>query len=156
MREASVQRPPGRWLFEQPHVILDTRSPKEYEKGHITGAVSFPLFENDERAVIGTLYKQRGKDAAVEQGLEFVGPKMAEFGREAKERHAAQAAVACRGTSPRVPTAIRCREVIKLTLGEQAKSHAGSPLKTAAEPLDVDQIDTDTDHDARPSAPATQ
>ncbi len=91
MREASVQRPPGRWLFEQPHVILDTRSPKEYEKGHITGAVSFPLFENDERAVIGTLYKQRGKDAAVEQGLEFVGPKMAEFVREAKERHAAQA-----------------------------------------------------------------
>lgn len=91
MREASVQRPPGRWLFEQPHVILDTRSPKEYEKGHITGAASFPLFDNDERAVIGTLYKQRGKDAAVEQGLEFVGPKMAEFVREAKERYAAQA-----------------------------------------------------------------
>ena len=91
MREASVQRPPGRWLFEQPHIILDTRSPKEYEKGHITGAVSFPLFDNDERAVIGTLYKQRGKDAAVEQGLEIVGPKMAEFVREAKERHVAQA-----------------------------------------------------------------
>ena len=90
MREASVQRPPGRWLFEQPHVILDTRSPKEYEKGHITGAVSFPLFDNDERAVIGTLYKHRGKDAAVERGLEFVGPKMAEFVREAKERYAAQ------------------------------------------------------------------
>ncbi len=91
MREASVQRPPGRWLFEQPHVILDTRSPKEFDKGHITGALSFPLFDNDERAVIGTLYKQIGKDAAVEQGLEYVGPKMAEFVREAKERFAAQA-----------------------------------------------------------------
>ena len=77
-------------MFEQPHVILDTRSPKEYEKGHITGAVSFPLFDNDERAVIGTLYKQRGKDAAVERGLEFVGPKMSEFVSEAKERYAAQ------------------------------------------------------------------
>ena len=39
----------------------------------------------------GPLYKQRGKDAAVERGLEFVGPKMAEFVREAKERYAAQA-----------------------------------------------------------------
>lgn len=90
MREASVQRPPGQWLFEQSYVILDTRSPKEFEKGHITGAVSFPLFGDDERAVIGTLYKQQGKDAAVEQGLEFVGPKMAEFVREAKDRFAAQ------------------------------------------------------------------
>ena len=51
--------------------------------------MSFPLFD-DERAVIGTLYKQRGKDAAVERGLEFVGPKMAEFVRDAKERYAAQ------------------------------------------------------------------
>ena len=89
--EIASQRPPGRWLFEHPHVILDTRSPKEFAKGHITGAVSFPLFDNDERAVIGTLYKQHGKDAAVERGLEFVDPKMAEFVREAKERFAAQA-----------------------------------------------------------------
>lgn len=91
MREASVECPPGRWLFEQSHVILDTRSPKEFAKGHITGAVPFPLFDNDERAVVGTLYKQRGKDAAVEQGLEFVGSKMAELVRKAKERFAAQA-----------------------------------------------------------------
>lgn len=90
MREASVQRPPGQWLFARPHIILDTRSPGEFEKGHIPGAVSFPLFDNDERAVIGTLYKQQGKEAAVERGLEFVGPKMAEFVRQAKELHAAQ------------------------------------------------------------------
>lgn len=90
MREASVQRAPGQWLFRQPHIILDTRSPGEYEKGHISGAISFPLFDNDERAVIGTLYKKQGKDAAVEQGLEYVGPKMAEFVRQAKELHASQ------------------------------------------------------------------
>lgn len=90
MREASVQRPPGRWLFDRPHVILDTRSPKEFEKGHIPGAVSFPLFDNDERAVVGTLYKQQGQEAAVERGLEYVGPKMAEFVRQAKRLCAAQ------------------------------------------------------------------
>ena len=37
-------------------VILDVRSPGEFEQGHIPGAHSFPLFTNEERAEIGTLY----------------------------------------------------------------------------------------------------
>jgi tRNA 2-selenouridine synthase len=77
--EPNEQRPPGSWLFESSHIILDTRSPAEFEKGHITGAASFPLFDDEERAAIGTLYKQRGKDRAVEKGFEFVSPKLAGF-----------------------------------------------------------------------------
>ena len=73
MKEPEDQREVGAWIFDDVHVILDTRSPGEFEKGHIHGATCFPLFENDERAVIGTLYKQQGKDIAVEKGLEFVG-----------------------------------------------------------------------------------
>ncbi|MEO1589776.1 MAG: tRNA 2-selenouridine(34) synthase MnmH [Cyanobacteria bacterium J06632_22] len=67
-----------------PGPILDVRSPGEYADGHIPGAHSFPLFDNDERAAVGTCYKQQGRDAAVELGLEFVGPKMADFVRQAK------------------------------------------------------------------------
>ena len=33
-------------------VVLDVRSPKEYAEGHIPGAVSFPLFTDDERAAV--------------------------------------------------------------------------------------------------------
>jgi len=77
--EPNEQRAPGNWLFESSRIILDTRSPAEFEKGHITGATSYPLFDNEERAVIGTLYKQRGKDRAVEKGFELVSPKLAEF-----------------------------------------------------------------------------
>ena len=91
MKEASDLRPPGPWLFEQPYQVLDTRSPQEFEQGHITGAVSFPLFDNDERVVIGTMYKQQGKDAAIARGLEYVGPKMAAFVKQAKELSATQA-----------------------------------------------------------------
>ncbi|MGP1386542.1 MAG: tRNA 2-selenouridine(34) synthase MnmH [Thainema sp.] len=65
--------------------VLDVRSPGEYEQGHIPGAVSFPLFDNDERAQIGTCYKQVGHEAAVELGLEIAGPKAAGFVRRAKE-----------------------------------------------------------------------
>ena len=60
-------------------LIIDVRSPLEYEKGHIPGAKNIALFTNDERAVVGTLYKQLGKQQAVLQGLELVGPKLASF-----------------------------------------------------------------------------
>jgi tRNA 2-selenouridine synthase len=62
-------------------VLLDVRSPGEYESGHIPGAVSFPLFSDEERAVVGTLYKKKGHDAALLKGLEFVGLKMADYVR---------------------------------------------------------------------------
>lgn len=64
-------------------VLLDVRSPGEYLRGHIPGAVSFPLFTDEERAKVGILYKQTGKDAAVLEGLRIVGPKMAGFVEEA-------------------------------------------------------------------------
>jgi tRNA 2-selenouridine synthase len=43
------------------------------------------LFDNRERAEIGTLYKQVSRDAAVLRGLELVGPKLAYFVRTARE-----------------------------------------------------------------------
>jgi len=64
--------------------VLDVRSPGEYAQGHIPGALSFPLFTDEERAAVGTVYKQKSKEAALELGLEYVGPKMAGFVREAK------------------------------------------------------------------------
>ncbi|MGZ4100209.1 MAG: tRNA 2-selenouridine(34) synthase MnmH, partial [Bacteroidia bacterium] len=45
--------------------------------GHIPGAVSIPLFDNEERAIIGTLYKQTGRQPAILRGMEIAGPKMA-------------------------------------------------------------------------------
>ena len=57
-------------------VVLDVRSPSEFEKGHLPGAQSFPLFTDDERAVVGTTYKQVGKSEAIDEGLKFVGPKL--------------------------------------------------------------------------------
>lgn len=60
-------------------LIVDVRSPAEYIQGHIPGAVSLPLFDDVERAEIGTLYKQVSREAAVRRGLELVAPRMAEY-----------------------------------------------------------------------------
>ena len=65
-------------------VVLDVRSPAEFEQGHIPLAVNFPLFTNEERKVVGTLYKQQGKNIAIDKGLELVGPKLASFVRDAR------------------------------------------------------------------------
>jgi tRNA 2-selenouridine synthase len=56
--------------------LIDLRSPAEFAQGHIPGATNLPLFDNDERAEIGTLYKQEGRQAAVMRGLALVGPRM--------------------------------------------------------------------------------
>lgn len=74
-------------FLQQRHsgVVIDVRTPAEYESGHIPGAINMPLFSNDERAMVGTIYKQIGKDEAVEKGLELVGPKMATFVKQAKQ-----------------------------------------------------------------------
>jgi tRNA 2-selenouridine synthase len=65
-------------------VILDVRSPGEFANGHIPGAHSFPLFTNEERAKVGTLYSKSGKEAALFAGLDIVGLKMSAFVKKAK------------------------------------------------------------------------
>lgn len=56
--------------------VVDVRSPGEFAAGHIPGAVNIPLFTDEERARVGTLYKQTGPDAAMKEGLRISGGKM--------------------------------------------------------------------------------
>ncbi|HEX8428992.1 tRNA 2-selenouridine(34) synthase MnmH [Hymenobacter sp.] len=59
--------------------VLDVRAPIEYNQGHIPGALSFPLFSDEERARIGTTYKQTSQEKAVLLGLDLFGPKMSQM-----------------------------------------------------------------------------
>ncbi len=65
--------------------VVDVRSPGEFAHGHIPGAVNVPLFDDAGRAVVGTLYKRQGRDAAVLEGLRIVGPKLAAITERATE-----------------------------------------------------------------------
>ena len=58
---------------------MDVRAPTEFAKGAIAGAVNIPLFSNLERADIGTIYKHRGREDAIRQGLAFIGPRLEAF-----------------------------------------------------------------------------
>jgi tRNA 2-selenouridine synthase len=56
--------------------VVDVRSPAEYKNGHIPGAISAPIFDDAERASVGTTYVKLGREQAVIKGLELIGSKM--------------------------------------------------------------------------------
>ena len=57
-------------------IIIDVRSPAEYEHAHIPTALNLPLFDNEQRAMIGTTYKKQSREAAIKAGLPLFGNKM--------------------------------------------------------------------------------
>ncbi|MDP1801943.1 MAG: tRNA 2-selenouridine(34) synthase MnmH [Bacteroidota bacterium] len=59
----------------QNQIVIDVRSPGEYEHAHIPGALSLPLFTNEERKVVGTSYKQESREKAIKIGLDYFGTK---------------------------------------------------------------------------------
>lgn len=62
--------------------VMDVRSPSEFNQGHIPGALNIPLFDDEERRVVGTTYKQINRESAMYRGLEFAGAKLASLARE--------------------------------------------------------------------------
>ncbi len=56
--------------------LIDVRSPSEYYKGHLPNSINIPLFDNDERSIIGTIYKKEGRKKAVIEGLNFFEKKI--------------------------------------------------------------------------------
>ncbi|MEH7380703.1 tRNA 2-selenouridine(34) synthase MnmH [Bacillus sp. JJ1533] len=67
---------------EKAIAIVDVRSPSEFAESKIPGSVNIPIFTDEERAEIGTVYKQISPDAAKEKGLEIVSAKLPNFIKE--------------------------------------------------------------------------
>ena len=66
-------------------VFIDVRSPGEFAEGTIPDAQNIPIFSDEERASVGTVYKQVDPDQARELGLDYVSPKLPSLIKEIKE-----------------------------------------------------------------------
>ena len=66
-------------------IIIDIRAPIEFKDGAIPGAINIPLFTDEEREVVGTIYKQEGQAAAKWKAMEFVSPKIPTLLQQIKE-----------------------------------------------------------------------
>lgn len=73
------------WRRAAEATVLDVRSPGEFNQGHIPGAVSLPLFDDQQRAEVGTIYKNSGHDSAVLRGLKIAGEKMTDLVVQARQ-----------------------------------------------------------------------
>ena len=56
--------------------LMDTRAPIEFSRGSFPTAQSLPLMTDDERAQVGTCYKQQGQEAAIALGHKLVSGAM--------------------------------------------------------------------------------
>lgn len=56
--------------------FIDLRSPKEYQEAHIPGALNLPLLEDEERALIGLIYKEQSPGEAIDKGFTYIAPKL--------------------------------------------------------------------------------
>ncbi len=65
--------------------VLDVRSEGEYEQGHVPNAINIPILTNDERKIVGTIYKQRGPTEAIKEGVRVVGPRLIEILERAEQ-----------------------------------------------------------------------
>ncbi len=62
--------------------VIDVRAPVEYEEDHLPGAVNLPVLNDDERAEVGTLYRQEGSFRAGKVGAAYVSVNIARHLRE--------------------------------------------------------------------------
>lgn len=60
-------------------VTIDVRSPSEFADATIPGSLNIPLFNDEERAEVGTIYKQVSEQAAKDRGLEIFSAKLPAF-----------------------------------------------------------------------------
>ncbi|MCX7192775.1 MAG: tRNA 2-selenouridine(34) synthase MnmH [Proteobacteria bacterium] len=58
--------------------IIDVRTPSEFAEDHIPGAINCPVFSDEERVVVGTLYKQVSPFEARKVGAAMVAKNIAQ------------------------------------------------------------------------------
>lgn len=72
-------RPADRHAFD---ALIDARSPAEFAEDHLPGAINCPALDDEERAIVGTLYVQQGAFEARRVGGAFVAANLARHLRE--------------------------------------------------------------------------
>jgi len=58
--------------------IIDARSPAEFAEDHLPGAINWPVLDDEQRRIVGTLYVQQGPLPARKIGAAMVGRNIAD------------------------------------------------------------------------------
>ena len=66
-------------LRDRGALLVDARTPAEFADGTIPGAINVPIFDDQERARVGTVYHEEGRDPARKLGVALVAPRIPEM-----------------------------------------------------------------------------
>ena len=60
-------------------ILIDVRTPKEFNEATIEGAINIPVLLDNEREIVGTLYVQESVEKAKSKGIEFISKRLPEI-----------------------------------------------------------------------------
>ena len=60
-------------------LLIDVRSPFEFEQGHISGAINLPVLDNASRQDVGRLYRHVNPEAAKLRGMEYMAQNLPKY-----------------------------------------------------------------------------
>lgn len=60
-------------------ILIDVRTPKEFNEATIEGAINIPVLLDDEREIVGTLYVKESVEKAKSKGIEFISKRLPEI-----------------------------------------------------------------------------
>lgn len=66
-------------LLDKNVQVIDVRSPSEFKEFHLPGSINLPLFTDEERALVGTAYKQENPQKAKALGVKIFADKLPYF-----------------------------------------------------------------------------
>ncbi|WP_457611920.1 selenouridine synthase SelU-like subunit [Methanocaldococcus sp.] len=66
-------------------IFVDVRSPREYKEKTIPGAINIPLFLDKDYELIGRIYKNEGKDRAIDIAVEIINKNLSRILNEVKK-----------------------------------------------------------------------
>ncbi|MGL6099812.1 MAG: tRNA 2-selenouridine(34) synthase MnmH, partial [Fusobacteriaceae bacterium] len=66
-------------IKEKGYILIDVRTPKEFEAEGIPGSVNIPILLDEERVVVGTSYKQISPEQAKIEGVKYFSERLPEI-----------------------------------------------------------------------------
>jgi len=72
-------------LKKKNYILIDVRTPKEYEESTIPGAINIPVLLDEERVMVGTAYKKESPEKAKLMGVEAISKRLGAITSEVSE-----------------------------------------------------------------------
>ncbi|MEG0238220.1 MAG: tRNA 2-selenouridine(34) synthase MnmH [Clostridium sp.] len=67
------------------YILIDVRSPKEFEEATIKGAINIPVLLDNERETVGTIYVRESTEEAKSVGISFISKRLPEIFNKIQE-----------------------------------------------------------------------